>query len=123
MAHKDICIKFEVDGRRFEAVGFLSDDETPVDGDEILRRIPNAINKEDTIFLYNHRNEEWPYELRSYYLITGCKSSPLFWMEYNTGVFYCIGYIGHRMEWDLEERPIGLLIELGRGALVLRRCA
>ena len=53
--HKDICIRFVAmkggETRRFKAVGFLKEGESPVDGDEMLRRVPKAIGEEDSNFL------------------------------------------------------------------------
>ncbi len=57
-AHKDIRIPFEIEGRRFEAVGLLKEGEPPVDGDEMLARTAGenggAIGEEDEMFLREH---------------------------------------------------------------------
>ena len=37
-AHADIRIKFEIDDRKYEAVGFLQEGEAPVSGREMMRR-------------------------------------------------------------------------------------
>jgi len=72
MAHKDICIKFEEKGRRFEAVGFLDEGKTYVTGDEMLARTAgengSAIGDEDEAFLWEYR-DCWPNELRPYLLV------------------------------------------------------
>lgn len=68
--HKDICIRFEVDGRKFKAVGFLNQGESLVDGDEMLRRVPGAIGEEDTNFLDERVDQDWSRDLFLYYLAT-----------------------------------------------------
>lgn len=57
MIHKDIRRKFEAHGRngevrRYVAVGFLNDRESRISGDEVLRRVPDAIGEEDWAFLW-----------------------------------------------------------------------
>jgi len=70
MAHKDICIKFEVEGHRFEALGYPSKVEPPFDCDDnMFQHVPNVIGKEDEAFLWKHRGQ-LPEELRSYCLVT-----------------------------------------------------
>lgn len=74
MTHKDIRIPFEVGGRNFEAVGFLKDGESSVDGKTMLSRIAEenggAIGQEDVAFLSERRNN-FPKEIRRYTLATG----------------------------------------------------
>ena len=57
--HNRIRIRFEVSGRRFEAVRLLKKDEPGCTGDEILRRASaengGAIGDEDEAFLRKHR--------------------------------------------------------------------
>ena len=66
-AHKEIKIKFEVEDRRFEAVGFLNEEEMSTDGDE---RTGEAIGEEDEAFL-SERRGKIPVKLQRYYLVTG----------------------------------------------------
>ena len=117
MTHKDICIKFEAtrrgETRRFEAVGFLKDGEPSVDGDEMLRRVPNAIGEEDSNFLDECASQDWSRELLPYYLATNRRYP---------------GYQRHvRYFRQISDRWVrgwhGLDIQWYRGALVLRRCA
>lgn len=71
MAHKDIRIQFKVDGRRYEAVGFLDENESSISGDEMIRRTAGenggAIRDEDGAFFSDHlaplSRELWPYLL------------------------------------------------------------
>ena len=74
MAHKDICIKFEVDGCHYEAVGFLDEGESPIDGNTVLSRTAGknggAIGEKDYVFLSEHRSS-FSEELKEYHLITG----------------------------------------------------
>lgn len=74
MAHKDIRITFELDGRRYEAAGFLNEGESSVDGDTMLSRTSGenggVIGDDDEEFLSEHRSK-FPKELRKYYLVTG----------------------------------------------------
>jgi len=42
--HKNNRISFEAGGRRFEAVGFLNEDEPYVTEEELLRRVPDIID-------------------------------------------------------------------------------
>ena len=71
--HNRIRIRFEVSGRRFEAVRLLKKDEPGCTGDEILRRASaengGAIGDEDEAFLRKHR-AELPAKLRPYWLAT-----------------------------------------------------
>ena len=73
MIHKDICIKFEADGRQYEAVGFLHKDELSVDGNTALfrtvGRIGTAYGYDDEVFLSKHLNN-FPDELWKYLLVT-----------------------------------------------------
>jgi hypothetical protein len=70
VAHKDICIKFEVDGRRYEAVGFLGKGESSISGDEMLRRVPDAIGEEDVNFLDERVDQDWSRDMFPYCLAT-----------------------------------------------------
>jgi len=79
MAHKDIRKEFEVkdektgEVRKYEAVGFLEDGEPSVCGDEMLRRVPDAIGGEDVKFLEECIDQDWSRELWPYYLATNCR--------------------------------------------------
>lgn len=72
-AHKSIRIPFIVGGRNYEAVGFLDEGESPVDGEELLRRTAGenggAVGEEDDDFL-RERFYHLPPELRPYKLVT-----------------------------------------------------
>jgi len=73
MAHKDIRILFEIEGRCYEAVGFLAEGELSTNGDEMLRRASaengGAIKGEDEAFL-RKRRAKIPRELDPYWLVT-----------------------------------------------------
>lgn len=72
-AHKDIRILFTVEGRHYEAVGFLSEGEPPVGGDEMFSRTAaengGAVGEGDEAFLSEHR-DRLPESLRPYWLVT-----------------------------------------------------
>src|SRR3989344_3604067 len=72
-AHKDIRILFEIDGHKSEAVGFLAELESSINGDEMLARTATenggAIGDEDEAFLREHFGQ-LPESLRRYYLAT-----------------------------------------------------
>ena len=74
MAHKDIRVPFTVDGRNYEAVGFLNEGESPVSGDEMLKRTAGknggAIGGWDEEFL-SKRLIKFPKELCPYVLVIG----------------------------------------------------
>lgn len=60
MAHKDICIRFELDGQPFEAVGFLNEGEKSILKEEALRRCDNGaliVKQDDFDFIFQHRRE------------------------------------------------------------------
>jgi len=78
MGHKNIRIKFEVDDRRYQAVGFLrKSDGDYVFGTKMLRRTATknggAIGKEDETFL-KRRFNKLPNELRRYWLVTSFRN-------------------------------------------------
>lgn len=85
--HADIRIKFEVEDRKYEAVGFLQEGETSISGVEMLRRTDTenggvigdndeaffremdaSINKLNANFL-DRRIFKIPTELRPYFLV------------------------------------------------------
>lgn len=76
MAHKDIRKPFPAthpttgETRYFEAVGFLTEGESPIYGDEMLERVPGAIGEEDGKFLDECDHQVWSQELRAFYLAT-----------------------------------------------------
>lgn len=114
-AHKDICIKFEVDGLKFEAVGFLSEGERSVDGDTMLSRTAGenggAIGEADWTFL-SERTNQFPTELRRYYLATGRRRPGL------PRLVSCFGWSGLR--WCQDWYYLGH--RWSDYGLVLRRC-
>lgn len=71
--HKDILINFKIDGSRFEAVGFLNNGESSVDGETMLSRTAGenggAIGYEDATFL-RQRFLKFPKKLRKHCLVT-----------------------------------------------------
>lgn len=73
MDHKDIRIPFEVDGRRYEAVGFLNKDEQLVSGEDMLSRTANPscniIGEDDAVFI-DERLNLLPENLRKFHLVT-----------------------------------------------------
>lgn len=70
MAHKDICIKFEVEGRNYEAVGFLEENESSVDGVEMLKRTGGIIGDEDQVIIWKCPRHKLPQELKKYFFFT-----------------------------------------------------
>ncbi len=77
MAHKDIRIQFEIEGRRYEAVGFLDENEpSGVNGYEMLKRTAEenggAIGDKDEVFLSEHRDQILSRDcMEGYRLVTG----------------------------------------------------
>lgn len=73
MIHKNIRIPFILGGRDFEAVGFIEENESSIDGDEMSKRTNKnnkVIKKEvDWQFILEHLNE-LPKELDEYSLLT-----------------------------------------------------
>lgn len=107
-AHKDIRIEFEIDGRRFEAVGFLAEGENSVSGDEMIRRTANenngGIGEDDYLFLSKKRRDKFPEELRQYCLITNRRypDAPHYVSRFKwDGGEWLLGwsYLNH-YEWD-----------------------
>lgn len=105
-AHQDILITFEVEDRRYEAVGFIREGETSVDGDEMLRRTAGknggAIGEEDVSFLRERRGQ-LPDTLRPYWLVTGQRDpdNPRYVSYlYFYGIGWCQGWnwLGH--QWN-----------------------
>lgn len=72
--HKEIRIVFTVDGRSFNAVGFLEEGEPSVEGKIMLDRVAGerggVIGEEDEDFLYK-RAGKLPKELQEYHLVMG----------------------------------------------------
>lgn len=70
--HKDIRIEFELDGRLYEAVGFLGERESSVNGDEMLARTDKdkaVVDEEDYQYILK-RQKKLPKVLDKYYLAT-----------------------------------------------------
>ena len=116
-AHKNICIKFTVDSRNFEAVGFLNDGERKVDAYTMLERTQyennGAIADEDWEFL-SERTNQFPEELREYALVT-MREVPDRKGAISFFVCHCSDPWKQGWSW--------LLNNYDRFALVLRRCA
>lgn len=114
MASKKILIGFEIEGRKYEAVGFLAEMELSVDGDIMLERTSKenggAIGAEDEAFLLG-RSAQFPTELRRYYLATNRRHSG------NQRFVSCFVWSGE--QWLQLWSGLG-----GRygNCLVLRRC-
>ena len=103
MAHRDIRIPFEIEVRKFEAVGFLNDDDV-VDGVARVRggimfertshENGGAISGEDATFFFKHCWKQLPVELEPYFLVTnlhnpeGCRG--------NFGIFY-----KYKLHWNI----------------------
>ena len=115
VTHKNIRIQFEVDGRHFEAVGFLNDGERSVTGDDMLERAARenggAIDDEDETFL-SERRAQIPKELQRYGLVTN-RRNPRFPRD-----VVCFGFDGDGWYeyWDF------LGSQWYAFGLVLRRC-
>lgn len=71
--HDQIRIRFEVDGRQYEAVGFLRNTELNISGEEMFNRVPDAIGEEDWSFLLLQHMDKLPAVLRWYALATNRK--------------------------------------------------
>ena len=73
MIHKDIRIPFEIEDRRYEAVGFLDENEKFVTGDVVLARTAGenngAVTDEDALFIKDHVRL-LAAELSEYHLVT-----------------------------------------------------
>lgn len=116
-AHKNIRIQFEIEGRRYEAVGFLNEEEESVNGNEMFARTANenggAIVGEDYEDISKHRNE-LPTELRGYYLDTKQRR-----FDFPRDSFQYFNW-HDRDGWYEGSCILGL--ELFDNCLVLRRC-
>lgn len=108
--HKKICITFELEGRLFEAVGFLEAGEE-LSEEEILRRVADknngAIGRDDTDFISEHLHN-LPQELRRYYLITGCfaKDKPRYLVHF----FFCVNSWHKSRGWSSQRRGFNHLV-------------
>lgn len=72
-SHRDIRISFEIKGRRYEAVGFLDDNEGGISQGEIANRTNSdfkAVRRVSEIQFFVTAQGRLPRELRKYYLIT-----------------------------------------------------
>ncbi len=112
MARKDIRIKFEVDGRRYEAVGgFLGEREKTVSRDTMFKRTDRenggAIGEEDTKFL-SERRHMFPKRLERYNLFSNVRSA-------SSGGICCFHMQCGKWSWGT------LYGRLDKRCLVLRR--
>ena len=116
--HEDIRIPFEIEGRRFEAVGFLREKEGAVSGNEMLRRTAGenggAIGEKDAVF-FLERPIWLPVELQPYYLVTNRRCPG---RSQEVLCFYFNGYAWNR--YQLWRR---LVNDWENHYLVLRRCS
>jgi hypothetical protein len=116
-SHKDIRIKFEIEGRRYEAVGFLGKSGALVGGDEMLKRTAvengGAIGYEDEVFLWKRR-ARLPQELEPYWLVTN-RRHPDFSREVSCFDFNC-------NMWNCEWRCLDDRWWWNGLCLVVRRC-
>lgn len=97
MAHADIRITFEVEGRRFEAVGFFKEGDRFVDGNEMFSRTlrgqfgTRELLETDDFWSWPTNWETWPESLRPYRLTTGvdpdfpCLRMPLYYWGTENG--------------------------------------
>ncbi len=73
MVHKDIRIQFEIEDRRYEAVGFLNEDEPSIEGYKIFPRVNGdnggVIDYREMVFINEHRNQ-LPTSLNEFVLVT-----------------------------------------------------
>ena len=87
--HKDIRILFQIDDRRYEAVGFLGKDERSVSGDEMVSRTADKnnsiIGEEDAMFINEHRHL-LPTNLNKYHLVTNQRKSD---SQRSVNIFCC----------------------------------
>ncbi len=118
MAHRDIRIPFEIEGRHFEAVGFLKDDESSVSYDTMLQCTAGenggVIGKDDYTFL-SQRLNQLPAKFRRYSLIT---AQPDPGGGYNSSVSYFIW--SNKKKW--HDDWAGIAYKWSDKGLVLRRC-
>ena len=95
MIHKDIRIRFQIENRRYEAVGFLKKGEKSVSGWTMFRRTAKenggAIGKKDWAFI-SKRRTQLPAKLCRYILVTDCHDPDLY--QYYFRVLY------HIAVWD-----------------------
>ncbi len=110
-AHKDIKIQFEIDGRRYEAVGFLNEGERSVAGNELLLRVNGVIGKEDVEFIAKHRRKMPMKSLRYYTLLTG------YYVDQNHTA--CFFWFDRGCRYDLD----WVVTRKNRDCLMLRSCA
>lgn len=120
MAHKDIQILFTIDGRNYEAVGFLNEGEERISSDHMFARTANknggAIGTSDEQLLLDHQNKI-PIELQDFSLIMNrrCIDDTLDNVSYIE--FECRGKFWGRSR---SSSRYGY-VQLTRGYLVLRR--
>ena len=122
--HKDISKPFKLvdkktgEIRRFEAVGFLNEDEAPISGNEMMARVAGknggAIDDGDMEFVWRHR-DLLPPELQAHDLVTNQRDCPDW--PHN---LVCFDYYGYNREWQKFYESIDT--RWSQRALVLRRC-
>ncbi|MBI5134781.1 hypothetical protein HZA86_00895 [Candidatus Uhrbacteria bacterium] len=76
--HCEICIQFELAGRKFEAVGILERriGDLWVDARELISRMNNGrvVNSEEIVHLITDHTQDLPSELRPYCIVTNFRS-------------------------------------------------
>ena len=113
MIHKDILIKFEVEGVCFKAVGFLEKGNLSVSGDEMLRRVSDAIGEEDGKFLDECVSQDWSRDLWLYRLATA--------KLYSDGSRRILYFSRYNNSWNRSWGRLGG--SWGKNSLVICRCA
>lgn len=97
----DICVQFTLDGRDFEAVGFLNEGESSATGIEMIRRTNkdnNVVSEhEEWYFIWKHY-AELPKELLNYLLITNRQEPG------QPTLIYYFGWTGRECKGWLENR-------------------
>ncbi len=115
MAHKDFGIRFAIEGRRYEAVGFLNEYEPTIPGHEMLKRTDGencgANNFQDLAFI-RERFSRLPAVLNQFLLIINNSAM------YSGRSTRCFVWQGDR--WGIIVVDIDD-ISYGAGYLVLRR--
>lgn len=119
VAHKDIRFKFELEGRRYEAVGFLKPGESQITGYAMLRRVSvengGAVGEEEVRHICLHANK-LPTGLRAYYLATNQRPRS------NRKLIVGIYFDKDVGEWHNEAQSLLNLKQFSKNVLVLRRC-
>ncbi len=120
MRHKDLRFEFKVtdtfldDGetRRYEAVGFLAEDEQSIPVGDMFARVPDVVGEDDLVFLRN-AVEDIPFDPRwAGFVLVG---------DYKPAVgTHLVSYFTFDHRWtQIQRRPQGRTVD--RRYLVLRR--